>query len=93
MRITTIVQSNKNLGRALSPYSILPLRIFSRNEARKTAYIRQSRRFKPVILYLSPECQQAIALNIFSTELSCLVDVAIVQAEARYALEFMGVAS
>ena len=93
MRLTRIVQLHKKLGWGISPYSILPWRIFSRYKARRTGYVRQFKLFKPVIPHLPPECERAIASNIYSPEISRLVDVAIVQAEARYALEFVGVAS
>ena len=66
---------------------------FSTNKARRTRHIKRFKLFKPVIPHLPPECERAIASNTFSPELSRLVDVAIVQAEARYALEFVGVAS
>jgi hypothetical protein len=93
MRLTKFVQLHKNLGWALSSYSILPQRIFSIIKARKTVYIKQSKQFRPVILSLSPACQQAIASDTYSAELSRLIDVAIAQAETPYELEFAGLAS
>lgn len=93
MRITIIDQFNKNVDYKPCPYSTLQRRIFSRNKARRTRYIRRLKRFKLIIPPLPPACLSAIASNIYSSELSRLVDLAIVQAETRYELEFAGFAS
>jgi hypothetical protein len=86
-------QQKRRIGGVTPPYSTLQQFIFSRKKARRTRYLRRFKRFKPVILSLSPACLSAIASNIYSSELSRLVDLAIVQAETRYELEFAGFAS
>jgi len=86
-------RQKRRIGGVTPPYSTLQQFIFSRKKARRTRYLRRFKRFKPVILSLSPACLSAIASDTYSAELSRLIDVVIVQAEARYALEFVGVAS
>lgn len=104
MRLPIIREFNKkNVGNLPCQHFTFKQAVGARKKARKHGYIKGFRKYKPAILRgfrkykpaipsLSLACQTAIASNIYSSDLSRLVDVAIVQAETRYELEFAGFA-